>query len=60
MENETAILRRICHPNIVQLVEEYESAKEIFLVLELVQVQKYLHFAFSSRFKCLEMDIAHS
>jgi hypothetical protein len=38
VDNETAILRRISHPNIVQLIEEYESAKEIFLVLELVQV----------------------
>ena len=41
MESETEILRRISHPNIVKLFVEYESVKEIFLVLELVTVSLF-------------------
>ncbi|XP_065667272.1 serine/threonine-protein kinase DCLK1 isoform X3 [Hydra vulgaris] len=36
IENEILILRKISHPNIVKLFDEYETAKEIFLVMELV------------------------
>jgi len=36
IENEILILRRISHPNIVRLHEEFETPKEIFLVMELV------------------------
>ena len=38
IENEILILRRVKHPNIVELIEEFETAKEIFLVMELVAV----------------------
>ena len=38
VENEISILRRVKHKNIVELIEEYETAKEIFLVMELVKV----------------------
>ena len=38
IENEIEILRRIHHPNIVQLIEEFQTPKEIFLVMELVKV----------------------
>ncbi|CAK9294617.1 unnamed protein product [Gordionus sp. m RMFG-2023] len=35
--NEVAILRRISHPNIVQLYEEYETNSRLYLVMELVK-----------------------
>lgn len=38
VENEISILRRVKHKNIVELIEEYETPKEIFLVMELVKV----------------------
>ncbi|XP_078371509.1 serine/threonine-protein kinase DCLK1-like isoform X4 [Oculina patagonica] len=37
VENEISILRRVKHGNIVELIEEYETPKEIFLVMELVK-----------------------
>ena len=39
IENEILILRKISHPNIVQLFEEFETPKEIYLVMELVEVR---------------------
>lgn len=42
IENEILILRRISHPNIVRLHEEFETPKEIFLVMELVAVRYIL------------------
>ncbi|XP_057312429.1 serine/threonine-protein kinase DCLK1-like isoform X2 [Hydractinia symbiolongicarpus] len=36
IENEILILRKITHPNIVRLHEEFETPKEIYLVMELV------------------------
>ena len=39
VENEISILRRVKHKNIVELIEEYETPKEIFLVMELVKVR---------------------
>lgn len=36
MENEIYILRKVVHPNIVKLHEEFETKKEIYLVMELV------------------------
>lgn len=38
IENEVLILRKIKHPNIVQLYEDYDYANELVLVLELVYV----------------------
>ena len=38
IENEILILRKISHPNIVKLLEEFETPKEIYLVMELVPV----------------------
>ena len=43
VENEISIMRTVRHQNIVELIEEFETPKEIFLVLELVKVR----FAFS-------------
>ncbi|XP_072831851.1 serine/threonine-protein kinase DCLK2 isoform X2 [Vicugna pacos] len=37
IENEVSILRRVKHPNIIMLVEEMETASELFLVMELVK-----------------------
>lgn len=39
IENEISILRRVRHNNIVELLEEYETQREIFLVMELVKVR---------------------
>ena len=39
VENEIRIMRQVRHPNIVELLEEFETPKEIFLVLELVKVR---------------------
>lgn len=39
IENEVSILRRVKHPNIIMLVEEMETATELFLVMELVKVR---------------------
>ena len=41
IENEILILRQVKHEHIVELIEEFETAKEILLVMELVPV-KYL------------------
>uniref|UniRef100_A0A5F4W9D5 non-specific serine/threonine protein kinase n=1 Tax=Callithrix jacchus TaxID=9483 RepID=A0A5F4W9D5_CALJA len=37
IENEVSILRQVKHPNIIMLVEEMETATELFLVMELVK-----------------------
>lgn len=40
IENEVAVLRRVKHPNIIMLVEEVDTPSELYLVMELVKVQK--------------------
>lgn len=47
IENEILILRKISHPNIVKLLEEFETPKEIYLVMELVPVSEIKHTFFS-------------
>ncbi|MBN3286087.1 DCLK2 kinase, partial [Polyodon spathula] len=37
IENEVAVLRRVKHPNIIMLVEELDTAAELYLVMELVK-----------------------
>ena len=37
IESELSILRRIKHPNIVQLLEDFETNNELYLVMELVK-----------------------
>ncbi len=37
IENEIAIMRLCRHPNIIRLVEEFETLENIYLVLELVR-----------------------
>ncbi|WAQ99903.1 DCLK1-like protein [Mya arenaria] len=37
IQNEVAILKRVKHPNIVELVEDFHSHTELFLVMELVK-----------------------
>lgn len=44
IENEVSILRRVKHPNIILLVEEMETATELFLVMELVKVRGWTEF----------------
>ncbi|XP_059609788.1 calcium/calmodulin-dependent protein kinase type 1-like isoform X2 [Phlebotomus argentipes] len=36
LENEIKVLRRLSHPNIVQLLETYEDKVKVYLVMELV------------------------
>ncbi|XP_045124344.1 calcium/calmodulin-dependent protein kinase type 1 isoform X3 [Portunus trituberculatus] len=36
LENEIKVLRRLRHPNIVQLMDTYEDAEHVYLVIELV------------------------
>ncbi|XP_031624983.1 calcium/calmodulin-dependent protein kinase type 1 isoform X2 [Contarinia nasturtii] len=36
LENEIRVLRRLTHPNIVQLLETYEDKNKVYLVMELV------------------------
>ena len=38
IQNELAILRKIRHPNIVQLLEDYETSSELYLIMELIKV----------------------
>jgi len=35
LENEIKVLRRLKHPNIVQLLETYEDKSKVYLVMEL-------------------------
>ncbi|XP_053316625.1 serine/threonine-protein kinase DCLK2 isoform X2 [Spea bombifrons] len=37
IENEVAILRQVKHPNIIMLIEEMDTATELYLVMELVK-----------------------
>lgn len=42
IENEVSILRRVKHPNIIMLIEEMDTATELYLVMELVKVGSLL------------------
>lgn len=35
LENEVKVLRKLKHPNIVQLLETYEDKNKVYLVMEL-------------------------
>ncbi|ESO93820.1 hypothetical protein LOTGIDRAFT_228585 [Lottia gigantea] len=37
LQNEVAILRKVKHPNIILLVEEFETKENVYLVMELVK-----------------------
>ncbi|TNM93745.1 hypothetical protein fugu_001921 [Takifugu bimaculatus] len=41
IENEVAVLRRVRHPSIIQLIEVDETPSQLFLVMELVKVCEY-------------------
>lgn len=38
IENEVAIMRKVKHPNIIELIDEYYFPNDIYLVMELVKV----------------------
>lgn len=38
IENEVSILRKVDHPNIILLKDEYDTKDELYLVMELVRV----------------------
>jgi len=42
IENEIAIMKACTHPNIVRLLEEYETRTEIYLIMELVRVTHFI------------------
>jgi serine/threonine protein kinase len=46
IESEVSILRQVHHPNIIELVAEYDTHSELYLVMELVKVSivSQLHF----------------
>ncbi|XP_074094742.1 uncharacterized protein LOC141524614 [Cotesia typhae] len=37
LASEVAILRQVCHPNIISLISEHETTDQLFLVMELVK-----------------------
>ncbi|KAK0078659.1 hypothetical protein PV325_002224 [Microctonus aethiopoides] len=37
LASEVAILRQVCHPNIISLIDEQETTDQLFLVMELVK-----------------------
>ncbi|XP_041358691.1 serine/threonine-protein kinase DCLK1-like [Gigantopelta aegis] len=55
IENEVSILRKVKHPNIVLLVEDYETPHEMYMVMELVKGGD-LFDAISSATKYTERD----
>jgi serine/threonine protein kinase len=42
IENEVSILRKVDHPNIILLVDEFDTKDELFLVMELVRVRRVI------------------
>lgn len=38
IENEVSILRRVDHPNIILLIEEFDTKDSLYLVMEYVKV----------------------
>jgi serine/threonine protein kinase len=40
IENELKILRKVKHPNIIKLVEEYRSKDSVYLIMEFLKVYK--------------------
>lgn len=55
--NEVKILKRLNHPNIVKLIEEFDYPKQLYLILELVQ-DGDLFDAISNVTKFGEIDVA--
>lgn len=55
--NEVKILKRLSHPNVVKLIEEFDYSKELYLILELVQ-DGDLFDAISNVTKFNEVDVA--
>ena len=48
IENEILILRQVKHEHIVELIEEFETPKEILLVMELVPVKNFRNLSLFS------------
>lgn len=42
IENEVEILRQVNHPNIIKLLDEFDSPNELYLVMELEVISKLL------------------
>ena len=42
IENELKILRKVKHPNIIKLVEEYSSEHKFYLIMELLKVTLHI------------------
>ena len=55
IDNEVGILREVKHPNIIQLIEDFDGPNELFLVMELVKGGD-LFEAISSATKYTERD----
>ena len=53
IENEVAVLRRVRHPSIIELIEVDETPSQLFLVMELVKVLCPLLLCLSTPFRLL-------
>jgi serine/threonine protein kinase len=43
LAREVAILRQVCHPNIISLIEEQETDDHLYLIMELMKVQNIIY-----------------
>lgn len=41
IENEVSILRSVGHTNIIRLIAEHDTPKELYLIMELVTVSTF-------------------
>ncbi len=58
VENEIAIMKMCNQPNIVKLVEEFETDKEIYLIMELVKVSVF-NYLFIYIFKFVFLNVSY-
>jgi serine/threonine protein kinase len=38
IDNEVGILRRLRHPNVIQLIEDFDTPNHLYMIMELVTV----------------------
>jgi serine/threonine kinase 33 len=46
LEREIAVMSKLHHPNIVQMIEAFDTPKKTYLILELYEISIVLHFVF--------------
>ena len=60
VENEIEIMKLCNHPNICKLIEEFETKDEIYLIMELVKVNKDINDRKCFTFFCLFLFFLHT